>query len=357
MNKRLLYIILGTILIASCKRKNEACCQEKIISEKNTISIDFASNFDLIRTNVGYSLEILNPENGEVERSYSIQPDSAYKMISLSATLNGMISILNAQNSLVGIGDKNYIFDSKILANLENGSTQSFGNETNISLEKIVASKTNLLFYSGFGDAFPNEEKLTKLNISVIPIYDWRENHPLGKAEWIKVIGVITGKEKEANDYFQMVTKEYEKIRSITDTISQKPSVLAGSIFGDIWYAPGGKGYFAKLLEDAGANYIYKYSESSASQEFSMEKILNDNINTTYWINPTFPTLKALIKSNPNVKYLKAFKTNSYCYSHQMNKFWEQSAAMPHIVVKDLAQIFHPTVQLEKELYFYKKLE
>ncbi|MBL1281519.1 MAG: ABC transporter substrate-binding protein [Fluviicola sp.] len=349
-----LFLIVATLF--SCKRTEKPCCAIDVPFEEPLL-IDYASNFELIKTNVGYSLEILNPENGEIEKTYSLKSNTEYKIISLSATLNGMISILNEQNKLIGIGKEHFIYDTLILDNLQKEYTQPFGDETNISLEKIIASNANIVFYNGFGDKFPNEDKLAKLGIAVIPIYDWRENHPLGKAEWIKLVGIITGKEEEAKAYFSSVVEEYDRILAITDTISHQPTTLAGSMFGDIWFAPGGDSYFATLLKDAGANYIYSDTKGTASQEFSMERILKDNIATDFWINPTLPTKSKLLDVNPKAKYLNAFNNNSYCYSAKMSKFWEQSAAMPHLVLRDLVQIFHPEIEFDEELYFYQKVD
>ncbi len=357
MHRLLVYLSLSVILVSSCKRESEECCTEEVQMIEKSLSIDFAANFDLIKTNVGYSLEILNPENGEVENTFSIKTNKEYKIISLSATLNGMISILNEQNQLIGIDNESFVFDTTILSNLQRNTTQPFGNETNTSIEKIIASNANIVFYNGFGDQFPNENKLAKLGITVVPIYDWRENHPLGKAEWIKLIGIITGKEKEADAYFENVVAEYESILEMTDSLTKHPSALSGSIFGDVWYAPGGDSYFATLLKDAGANYIYSQTEGTASQEYSMERIIKDNIETDFWINTSMPNKEAVLKSNPKVKYLTAFPKNSYCYSNNMNKFWEQSAAMPHEVLRDLVQIFHPELMQGRELYFYQKIK
>mgnify|MGYP003666089375 FL=1 len=101
---------------------------------------------------------------------------------------------------------------------------------------------------------------------------------------------------------------------------------------------------------------MYSDSKGTSSQEFSMEKILKENIDTEYWINTSMPTKDAVLKSNPKVRYLKSFSNNSYCYSSNMNLFWERSAAMPHVVLKDLVRILHPELELEGELYFYAKV-
>lgn len=351
-----LLVFIPILLLFSCQREqNDSCCKSDV-NETITLNTNYASNFDLIKTNVGYKLNILSPETGDVEKTISISPSAEHKIISLTSTLNGMISILNEQHQLVGISNIDYIYDTLIKNFYVKNEIASFGDETSISLEKIINSKADIIFYSGFGEKFPHQEKLEKLGITIIPIYDWRENHPLGKAEWIKLVGAITGKEKEAMDYFDKITLEYEALSEIADKNRSETIVLAGSMIGDIWYAPGGESYFAQLINDAGVNYQYKDTKGTASLQLSIEQILKDNERTSFWINPGLSSKEKILAINPKIKFLDAFKENTYCYSSQQSKFWELSAAMPHLLLKDLIHIFHPEINLEEELYFYRKV-
>jgi len=326
------------------------------IQSPDEISIDYAVNFDLIPTEGGYNLLILSPENGEIEQTHVIKTSNKPKIISLTSTLNGMLCAINSQNYLSGVSNEKYVFDSFILQKIKTNEIQIFGDESNHSLEKIIASQSNIVFYNGFGDGFPNEEKLNQLGVSTIPIYDWRENHPLGKAEWIKLAGVITGKTDEANKLFQSIVVVYNRLQSIADTIPFQPRAFAGSFYGDIWYAPGGESYFATLLKDAGSNYQYRESKGTASLQLSLEQIMDDNIEIEYWINPTVDTKEKVLQMNPQLKYLNAYENGMFCYSGQMTKFWEQSAIMPHLMLQDLIQILHPELALERELYFYQNI-
>ncbi len=349
--------ILFIFLLFACQRNQEESCCAENFEIPITLQTEYASNFDLVKTNTGYKLHILSPENGEIEKIIQITPSKNHKIISLTSTLNGMISILGEQSQLVGISNIDYIFDKKISSRYQNGEIQSFGDENAISLEKIIQSEADIIFYSGFGEKFPHQEKLEKLGITIIPVYDWRENHPLGKAEWIKLVGAITNSEEETLNYFDSSVLNYEKLIEDVQKAIHKPSVLAGSMIGDIWYAPGGESYFAKLLSDANAIYRYADTEGTASLQFSIEQILKDNEKTEFWINPALPTYSQILESHPKLRFIPALKNQTYCYSAQQSKFWEQSAAMPHLVLQDLIQIFHSEIQVEGELYFYKKVE
>lgn len=328
------------------------------LQDKNTVAIEieYAKNFNLKRTKRGFQLEILDPNTKAIESTTELRKNRRKRIISLSSTLNGMLSILNQTDKLVGVSDMDYVYEPKIHAHFDAKQITEYGDESNFSLEKVIASNANIILYSGFGKEFPHHKKLNALNIAIVPIYDWRENHPLGKAEWIKVVGAIVGKEKEAIAFFEDVKQKYFAIKKRAENSKNKPSSICGNLIGDIWYTPGGEGYYAKLLKDAGASYKYADIPGTSSLEYSIETILNDNKDTEFWINPGIESKEKIDRINPHAKHLKAYQ-NIYCYSSDLNKFWERSAAEPHLVLSDLIHIFHPDIESIKTFHFYNRIK
>ena len=102
-----------------------------------------------------------------------------------------MLSILDAQDVLVGISNIDHIYDPTIKKMFKKGAIESYGDKSQNSTEKIIASGATIVFYDVVDEAYEHQSKLKRFGIEVMPIYDWRENHPLAKAEWIKVVGVI----------------------------------------------------------------------------------------------------------------------------------------------------------------------
>lgn len=324
------------------------------------IQVEFAEHFQLGETENEYVIKILDPETHSVDETLLIDKTRECKMISLSSTTNGMLDFLGTTDVLVGISSIDYVQSTQISSRFDEGKISEFGDETNFSLEKVIASGANTILYSGFGDDFPNRKKLEKLDFSLIPVYDWREVHPLGKAEWIKVVGILCGEKKLAMDIFDIIKREYEATKTLVENVRERPTVLAGHQIGDIWYAPAGESYMAQLIADAGGDYVYKSTKGTGSIERSIEEILTENENTTYWLNPGMSEKQLILQSNPHVKHLKAFD-NTYCYSEMMDSYWESSASTPHLVLSDLIKIFHPDVKSEevwylKEWYFYEKV-
>jgi iron complex transport system substrate-binding protein len=211
--------------------------------------------------------------------------------------------------------------------------------------------------YSGFGSEFPHTDQLIKLGTVCIPNYDWKENHPLGKAEWIKFFGYLTGKQKIAESYFNNVVKEYKHLSKIALKAKTKPTVFSGNITGEIWYTPAGESFFAKLFKDANCNYVYADTKGIGSIELSFERILLDNKNTDFWFNPGFSPLDAIVEANPKMSYFKSVQNkNVFCYSPHMDFFWELGAVEPHHVLEDLIKIMHPELVKDKQLHFYKNI-
>ena len=350
---RNILFILPALILFSCKSNILKTTEPEKYSDD--INIKYAKNFDLTQTENQYILQILDPISGDVESTHTIDPLKKYEAISLSATVVGMYAILEQQTALKGISSIDYVYDPTVKSLFKKKQILEYGDETTNSIEKIISSKANTILYSGFGDEFPNQKKLESLHFTIVPIYDWKEIDPLGKAEWIKVIGALTGKMNEANAFFENVEHEYKRLQKLTVSVDERPTCLSGNLIGDVWYTPASESYVARLMKDGGASYRYADTKGQVTLEFSIEQILKDNEHTEIWINPGYDSKSKIDKLNPHIKHLKCYE-NIYCYSPNMSMFWEQSAAEPHHVLSDFIHIFHPEIKEIKSFYYYKKI-
>lgn len=328
-------------------------------SDYDQVEIKYAKNFNLKKSGDRFILQLHDPETNKISKEVAIQPDQNKRIISLTATLNGMICMLHERNRVIGVSSKAYLFDQQLKKRVDQGEIKEYGDITLLSLEKIIANNPNLILYDIVDKSFPYQEKLERLNVRVLPIYDWREEHPLAKAEWIKVVGAITGKYEEACEIFKEVEEAYLQIAStIALNSAERPLVMCGNVYGDVWYTPSGDNYFAKLINDAGGSYRYASSKGNKSLALPMEQILEENEETEFWLNPGMAKKNAILQVNPHAHLLKAWNENTFCYSANMNKFWEQSAARPDFVLEDLAQILQPSAAASKsaKFHYYKQV-
>lgn len=355
--------LLLTFVFFSCTEENGT----KIIFNEVNI-IEFAKNIRIVESQLSTKIEILTPDTENIEQTWVISNQKSklegrilspcWEMVTLSSTHVGMLAKLNAISSIVGVTDKMYVYNEQLRKRLHTKKVIEVGEEGQIPVESIIKSGCELIVYSGFGKEFPHSEQLKKAGINSIVNYDWREIHPLGKAEWILLFGYLTGKEKEAKAYFKKVKEEYLELKNSAKTLKTKPSVLSGNLVGDTWFAPAGKSFNAELISDAHTNYVYANTVGTGSLAFSMEKILTDNSKTEFWINPGMPSKEKLFGFQEKLRLLGPIGKNPiYDYSKSGNRYWEMSAIEPQKVLSDYIQIFHSSEVAKKSLYFYNEVK
>jgi iron complex transport system substrate-binding protein len=85
------------------------------------------------------------------------------------------------------------LYDASLRSAVRKGNVADLKSEVSISVEKLLAKKTQVLVYSGFGNEQTQIERLNRIGIQCIPNFEWRETNPLARAEWVLLFGVLTG--------------------------------------------------------------------------------------------------------------------------------------------------------------------
>ena len=98
------------------------------------------------------------------------------------------------------------------------------------------------------------KEQLERLGIPVLVERSSYESHPLGRMEWIRLYGLLTGKEEEADQIFQ------ENMNALSDVLAMKPSEKTAAFFyvtnsGSVNVRKNGD-YIAKMIDIAGGTYV-----------------------------------------------------------------------------------------------------
>ncbi|MCC6700020.1 MAG: ABC transporter substrate-binding protein [Fluviicola sp.] len=363
--KRLLIVFLVFVQIVGCDSK-----QNQHIPDEQSSEIKFAKHFNLINRKDYKELQIISPKTNQIEHRYALVkkgvklnlPETTEQieipvknMAALSTTFIGMLNELKALDVVKITTDVQYVWNKTIQKRVKNGTVHSAGFESSLSPETILNKKVSLIVYSGFGEAFPNADKLKQLSVVCMPNYDWEEKHALGKAEWIKVFGALLDKDEEANAYFETLCKSYDQLKSSIQTKTKKPKAIVGGLNGDVWFAPSGNSYVANILKDAGIDYIYAKEKGPASLSLTLEQISKDEQQCDVWINAEATSLKSLIQLNDKYTYFQTVKAKAvYGYLHDSNYFWEMNAIHPEWLLSDFAII---AGHKKGKLHFYKQLK
>lgn len=361
--KNLFYIFFVTILF-SCGGNHP---QTTKVSS-NISSVKYAKNFTLIQRKDYVELHIIGPNSNTVEAKFALvkrgwpaqlpadltRIDVPVKKIgAYSTNFIGMIDALGETPSIKATTSEKYIYNKAVKKGIQKGEVLTSDFDGSDSPSTLLMKEIHLLMYSGFGDAYPNEEKLKQVGIICLANYDWKETHPLGKAEWIKLFGALYNKTEEADAYFNQIEKDYLTIKRNASHLKKK--VIVGCLVADIWYASAGKSYMAGIMKDAGLDYIYKNTEGTGSNSYTLSQIIRDEAKCSIWIDAEAKNMNALLKVNPKFATFKTVKEKQvYSYLNNSNYYWEYSSLHPEWLLEDFVTIGNSQ---NKKMHFYQKLK
>ncbi len=286
---------------------------------------------------------------------------AAKRIVATSSTHVAMLDALGATDKIVGVSGINYITNPEIQKRREEIS--DIGYEGNIDYEALVATDPDIVLLYGVNGANSMEGKLRELDIPYIYIGDYLEESPLGKAEWIVPIAEIIGEREKGEKKFAEIADKYNDLKKkVADAAVDAPSVMLNVPYGDSWFMPSSSSYMARLISDAGGDYIYKKDTGSTSLPVDLEEAYTLASQADFWLNTDQMTsLSALAKKCPKFTDTRVFR-NGYVYNNTLranasggNDFFESGITNPDLILRDLIGIFHPELSNDS-LYYYKKI-
>jgi len=256
------------------------------------------------------------------------------------------------------------VSSTKIRKQIDDGLVQELGVDNGLNIERIATLKPSLVMgYTLTGD-YGQYKKIEALNIPVVMNAEYLEEHPLGRAEWIKFMALFFEKEKEAEMIFNMIETNYLSTRTLVERTTSSPTVLSGVLYGNAWYLPGGNNYNARLLKDAGCHYLWDDDLSKGYLQLSFESVYEKAREAELWIGvASFNSLEEIkLSDNRYTKFSSFQKGKVYSYDARKgakggSEYLELGYLRPDIILKDLVKIAHPELLPEYQLYFHKKLE
>jgi iron complex transport system substrate-binding protein len=293
------------------------------------------------------------------------------KFVSLSSTHFPYLPILGITSSLKGVINKNTVYTPEVISLIQDGkvidvSGGGSGMTAGINLEVLIDLNPDLVMTYATGlpeyDAHP---KLQEAGIPVVLNSEYMEENPLGRAEWIKFMSVFFDREREANAYFEKIKKEYlSHVDSVNSLNATRPTVFLNNNWQGTWHMAGGNSYVAKLLKDAGADYLWSDDTTTGSIPLDFEFVYEKAQHADYWLNPgTAMTLKDLLGEDARYSEFDAFKSkkiynnNARVNAEGGNDYWESGVAHPETILKDLIKIFHPEIVSEHNFVYYRHME
>jgi len=281
-------------------------------------------------------------------------------IVCMSATHISFLDALDETEKITGIGSADFVASKALRKRIESGEVEDIATGEHFRLEQLIALQPDAVFVSAGQST--THEALINAGIPVIPIGEYLENHPLGRAEWIKFFGVLTGKENRAAIIFDSIKNEYNRLQAMTANITDKPTVLSGKQYGGFWNLPGGRSYYAQFLHDAGATYLWSQNKETAGLSLDFETVFLKGINADYWrflVYSNQPyTYEMLEAEDKRYTNFKAFQTRNVITCNTFDKpYYQKGVVEPQIILADLISIFHPELLPHHQNHYYDLLK
>ena len=311
----------------------------------------YAHNVAVYAVDSGYRVEVLNPWDSTVLLGDCFVPKQGFSsVISFSSTQWSVFIELDEIDRVKGILEGRNIHSPKMKQLLANGVVKDVGTESAKNMELMIQLHPDIILYSPYFDG--NQDPLRVTGAILFPFADYLEFTPLGRAEWIRVVGLLAGCPERADAWFNDIERRYDELKDLCADVQQRPTVFSDLPFNGQWYVAGGKSYIAQLFADAGADYLWKDNPSTASFPLDSETILAKAKHADFWrvansssLPMTYETLK---RENSIYTLFDAFKNHKvFVCDIQESGYFETSQIEPDVLLADFIAIFHPEVMAE----------
>ena len=375
MQKRLALFLLSAALLLTFSgcAKAQPAIRFDTLEITSSMELRYAEQFNVDYLADGFALVTINesgrflvvpegmepPENVDADITVLRRPVENIYLAATSAMC--LFDALDSLRSITMSGTKAegwYVGNAR--AAMERGEIVYAGKYSAPDYELLVARGCDLAIESTMIYHTPEvKEKLESLGLSVMVERSSYEPHPLGRTEWIKLYGLLTGMDVQATELFDRQAAYLDNLAAV-DTgktvaffyISSSGSAVARKS-GD---------YVVKMIELAGGSYVFadlgdKNSATGAinleMERFYAEARNADIIIYNGSIDGGISTFDELFAKSHLLADFKAVK-NGNVWCTRKNLFQETTEF--GLMISDMNRIFTGEADALNQLVYYNKL-
>lgn len=283
----------------------------------------------------------------------------------LSTPQVGALSLLGAEARLVAAAKINYISSPRLQTRIEAGDLIELGDGISPNREAVLMARPEVMLQD-FGGGQELDKVWLQAGVTPILFASWQEQSLLGRAEWLKVAGMLLGLNARADSLFAEMVSTYREAQKIVASERDTIPILYGLDYKGVWYVPGEYSYPTALFADAGVHYDYIPRERE-SKPRSFEYIYARHRHAKIWIASTqspIDSKDAFISLNERYAYFDAAGKDGHIFLNSKrlnatggNDYWESGPYRPDLLLKDFIKMTRPEKLPDHELYYFVELK
>lgn len=271
-----------------------------------------------------------------------------------------MTKVLGINDRLVAVGGvKSY--DDHLRARVRGGQVRQigYGWHSPPELDALIAAKPDVLLMS-MGDMknVGAKPRIEALGIPVVPIFLDNEADYMGRVDYVRLLGMLAGKEREADAFVEMVAKNVEALKAKAAAQPTRSILSAWFSGGDRWM-PTIRNADAKLLRDANGRNPFEAADDLRKDSFnrvSTEELIARGKNADCWIMRDSHSTP--FRDVATLSRFKAYREGCLFAADGMTKpnadaydYYEMAVIRPDLVLGDLVRMLHPALRNEPFRY------
>jgi iron complex transport system substrate-binding protein len=375
-------VTAGANITAGCAESDDPAVdyfpQEATVMYAEGFQISYYNNYKVILVNepfadAGFRYEYVLvqcgttlPEviEGTQTIGYQVIEVPIQSIVTLSATFLPNLETIGELDALVANDEFDFVYSEAVRARIDAGEMVEVGFPSGIDNELVLDLNPDLIMLNAFSQA--DLDPLNLLRDEGIPYaanIDYLETSPLGRAEWVKFTAAFFNREEEANNFFTEVEGAYNQLTALTADAEARPTIMVNGLFGDTWFVSGGQSYVARLIADAGGDYLWADDEATGGVPLDFESVLERAADADIWINPNFwfTLADGLAEDERYAEFApfasgQVYNNNARVTPMGGNDYYEGAVANPHLLLADLIAIFQPALLPDHELFYYQQL-
>ncbi len=343
--------------LAACSPAKNNSTSDPSLDTGSVIEISHSVGLQIRDTPLFYNIQVFNPKDStELIGSYVVSkspgnfgedtisgPVQSFGLS--STTFAAFFDRIGLLSAIKGMTYTDRVLNQTLKQRISEGQIVELTSAGELDFEKVLSVHPEVFMVYGFEDS--DYARIADQGIHVVHNLEYLESTPLGRAEWIKLIGCFTGQLEEAIAVFQALEKRYMDISTKAMLSSFNPTVFTGSNYKGLWYAPGNDSYIANYIRDAGAVYSFQEFNEKGSIEIEYEAALKTITVADYWGMVVSQdgeyTIEDFQAAHENAELFKSYRDgNVFVCNAATSDYFGDAVMEPDVVLADLVKIIHP---------------
>jgi iron complex transport system substrate-binding protein len=277
-----------------------------------------------------------------------------------------MTRALGINNRLVAVGGVKS-WDDELRNRVRAGMVRQigYGWHSPPELDALLAAKPDVLLMS-LGDManVGAKPRIEALGIPVVPIFLDNEPDYMGRVDYVRLIGMLAGREAEADAFVDTVAKNVDALKKKAAAQPRRTVMSAWFSDGDRWM-PTIRNADAKLLRDANGRNPFEGPDDPRKDSFnrvSTEELIARGRDADCWIMRDSHSQP--FRDVATLRRFKAYREGCLFAADGMTKpeadafdLYETAVIRPDLVLGDVVRMLHPALRDQPFRYIRPEMQ